>query len=124
MANARLDVREKQDEVTFLYKVVPGAAQKSYGLYVAKLAGLPPDVVERAKTLVAEFEAVAGLEAQPPPSSGQQQISEHIRRPRPQLGQAVLDRLAQVDPLRTTPIDALLLVAELQRVAEGGEEGE
>ena len=124
VANARLDVREKQDEVTFLYKVVPGAAQKSYGLYVAKLAGLPPNVVERAKTLVAEFEAVAGLEAQQPPSSGQQQISEHIRRPRPQLGQAVLDRLAQVDPLRTTPIDALLLVAELQRVAEGGEEGE
>ena len=110
--------------MTFLYKVVPGAAQKSYGLYVAKLAGLPPDVVERAKTLVAGFEAGVEFAAEPPSSSGQKQIAEHMRQPRPQIGQAVLDRLAQVDPLRTTPIDALLLVAELKRVAEGGEDKE
>ena len=90
---------------------MPGAAQKSYGLYVAKLAGLPPDVVERANVLLAEFEA------EQPPAGGQKQTAE---QPQPQTGQAVVDRLAQVDPLRTTPIEALLLIAELKRMAEGG----
>ena len=118
VANARLDVREKQDEVTFLYKVVPGAAQKSYGLYVAQLAGLPPDVVERAKMLLTEFEAG-------PCSTTSREIRAGQRQPiQAQTGptvQAVLDRLAQIDPLRTAPIDALLLVAELKRLAEGEE---
>ncbi len=111
VANARLEVRENQDEVTFLYKVVPGAAQKSYGLYVAKLAGLPPDVVERAETLLAEIEA-----EQPPPGSHQQRVE----RPQAPGDQTVVSRLAQVDPLRTTPIEALLLIAELKRLAERG----
>ena len=110
MANARLEVRENRDEVSFLYKVVPGAAQKSYGLYVAKLAGLPPDVVERAEALLAEFEAGQ------PATGGQKQTAEQTQPPGvPSL----MDRLAQVDPLRTTPIEALLLMAELKRLAEG-----
>ena len=115
VANARLEVRETRDEVSFLYKVVPGAAQKSYGLYVARLAGLPPDVVERAKALLAEFEA------EPPPPGDRQPTAEP---PPPPSGRAVVDRLAQVDPLRTTPIEALLLIAELKRLAEAGQEGE
>ena len=115
VANARLEVRETRDEVSFLYKVVPGAAQKSYGLYVARLAGLPPDVVERAKALLAEFEA------EPPPAGDRQPTAE---QPQPPSGRAVVDRLAQVDPLRTTPIEALLLIAELKRLAEAGQEGE
>ena len=115
VANARLEVRETRDEVSFLYKVVPGAAQKSYGLYVARLAGLPPDVVERAKALLAEFEA-------PPSPPGDRQPT--AEPPPPPSGRAVVDRLAQVDPLRTTPIEALLLIAELKRLAEAGQEGE
>ncbi len=114
VANARLEVRENRDEVSFLYKVVPGAAQKSYGLYVAKLAGLPPDVVERAEILLAEFEA-----GQPPPGSQRQRVES----PQPHSNRAVIDRLAQIDPLRTTPIEALLLIAELKQMAEGGKEG-
>ena len=124
--NARLDVREKQDEVTFLYKVVPGAAQKSYGLYVAKLAGIPPDVVERAKTLLAGFEqekaaAQSADQAQIGDSSSRSTASSAAQNGQ-RTGQAVLDRLAHVDPLRTTPIDALLLVSELKQLAEGNEE--
>ena len=114
VSNARLEVRESRDEVSFLYKVVPGAAQKSYGLYVAKLAGLPPDVVERAGTLLAEFEAGQ------PSTGGQKQTVEQAQPPG---NQAVVSRLAQVDPLRTTPLEALLLIAELKQMAEGGKEG-
>ena len=52
VANARLEVREENEDVTFLYKVVPGAAQKSYGIYVAKLAGMPSEVIDRAKEIL------------------------------------------------------------------------
>jgi DNA mismatch repair protein MutS len=56
IANATLKVTEWHGEVVFLHEVVPGAADRSYGLQVARLAGLPPAVVERAKTIMSELE--------------------------------------------------------------------
>lgn len=55
--NATMRVKEWQGEVVFLHEVVPGAADRSYGIQVAKLAGLPPRVIERAKIVLAELEA-------------------------------------------------------------------
>lgn len=109
IANARLAVREDQDEVAFLYKVVPGAAQKSYGLYVAKLAGLPVSIVERAGELLAELETekcTAGPGA-----------VESFPADRPEL-EALVKRLLETDPLHTTPLAALTLLAELRRLAQ------
>ena len=48
-------VKEWQGEVVFLHEVVPGAADRSYGIQVAKLAGLPPSVIERAKVVLASW---------------------------------------------------------------------
>ena len=56
LANATLKVTEWNHEVVFLHEVVPGAADRSYGLQVARLAGLPPAVIERAKTILSELE--------------------------------------------------------------------
>jgi DNA mismatch repair protein MutS len=56
LANATLKVTEWHGEVVFLHEVVPGAADRSYGLQVARLAGLPPAVIERAKTILGELE--------------------------------------------------------------------
>jgi DNA mismatch repair protein MutS len=56
LANATLRVTEWNGEVIFLHEVVPGAADRSYGLQVARLAGLPPGVIERAKTILGELE--------------------------------------------------------------------
>jgi DNA mismatch repair protein MutS len=56
LSNATLKVTEWQGEVVFLHEVAPGAADRSYGLQVARLAGLPPAVVARAKTILAELE--------------------------------------------------------------------
>ena len=50
-------VKEWQGEVVFLHEVVPGAADRSYGIQVAKLAGLPASVIERAKVVLAMLEA-------------------------------------------------------------------
>ncbi|HEX2724229.1 MAG TPA: DNA mismatch repair protein MutS, partial [Beijerinckiaceae bacterium] len=58
LANATLRVTEWQGEVVFLHEVVPGAADRSYGLQVARLAGLPPAVIDRAKTILSELERV------------------------------------------------------------------
>jgi DNA mismatch repair protein MutS len=55
--NATMRVKEWQGEVVFLHEVVPGAADRSYGIQVAKLAGLPPTVIERARLVLAQLEA-------------------------------------------------------------------
>jgi DNA mismatch repair protein MutS len=55
--NATMRVKEWQGEVIFLHEVVPGAADRSYGIQVAKLAGLPPSVIDRAKLVLAQLEA-------------------------------------------------------------------
>ncbi len=55
--NATMRVKEWQGEVVFLHEVVAGAADRSYGIQVAKLAGLPPSVIERAKLVLAQLEA-------------------------------------------------------------------
>jgi DNA mismatch repair protein MutS len=56
LANATLRVTEWNGEVVFLHEVVPGAADRSYGLQVARLAGLPPAVIERARAILSELE--------------------------------------------------------------------
>ena len=55
--NATVRVKEWQGEVVFLHEVLPGSADRSYGIQVAKLAGLPPAVIARAKSVLAKLEA-------------------------------------------------------------------
>jgi DNA mismatch repair protein MutS len=118
IVNARLEVREDQDEVTFLYKVVPGAAQKSYGLYVARLAGLPEHVVLRARTLLDGWSREKPERTQP----HAQEIPLTAEQYRVREPHVVLKKLMTVDPLHTTPLEALRLLAELKKLAESGGE--
>src|SRR5262249_59302836 len=57
LTNATVRVKEWHGEVVFLHEVMPGAADRSYGIQVAKLAGLPAKVIERARLVLAELEA-------------------------------------------------------------------
>ena len=63
-------VREWQDTIVFLHQIVPGAADKSYGIHVAQLAGVPREVNERAAEVLAELEAGQPTGAEPPRSPG------------------------------------------------------
>jgi DNA mismatch repair protein MutS len=54
--NLTIDVKESGDELIFMHKITPGSADRSYGIYVAKLAGLPNDVIERANSVLSELE--------------------------------------------------------------------
>ena len=59
MSNWHVEVREWQDEIVFLRKVLPGPADKSYGIQVARLAGLPPVIIDRAKQILTHLEMSA-----------------------------------------------------------------
>lgn len=117
IANACLAVREEQNKVSFLYKVIPGAAEKSYGLYVAKLAGLPASVVQRARELLAQLE-------QEENGSPGTEVKEAPCPPRGPGREALTARLLQLDPLRTTPLEALELLAELKHLAQASSQAE
>lgn len=114
--NYHVSVKETGGGIVFLRKVEPGAADRSYGIEVAKLAGLPNEVVERARAVLAEHESVeqqatAHLSpgASPPPTQWT------IFTP---LSQPVLEKLREVDLNRLTPLEALNLLAELKKEIE------
>ncbi len=114
--NYHVSVKEAGGSVVFLRRVEPGAADRSYGIEVAKLAGLPNEVVVRAREVLAEHE------------SSERRLSEHLtpgsstEPDRPAqltiftpLSQPVLEKLREVDLNRLTPLEALNLLAELKR---------
>jgi DNA mismatch repair protein MutS len=113
--NYHVSVKETGGGIVFLRKVEPGAADRSYGIEVAKLAGLPNEVIERAREVLAEHEnaerqlsgQLASDEARPAPPA-QLTIFTPISQP-------VLDRLREVDLNRLTPLEALNLLAELKK---------
>jgi DNA mismatch repair protein MutS len=106
--NATMRVKEWQGEVVFLHEVVPGAADRSYGIQVAKLAGLPANVIERAKLVLAQ------LEAQDRSAPAQRLIDDlplfAAARPSPAPDAAlaaVIEALAVLHPDDMSPRDAL-----------------
>ena len=121
VANAHVLVREWQDQIVFLRKVVPGRSDRSYGIQVARLAGLPPAVIRRAR------EILTGLEQDELTRGGRPTIAGAAAQtgPQQQLGlfQAAADdrmreRLREIDVDNLTPLQALALLAELKQEAD------
>ena len=69
LRNFSVSVKEWNDEIVFVRRVVPGAADRSYGIQVARLAGLPPSVIERARTILAQLEGEEAVVAVPAPQA-------------------------------------------------------
>jgi DNA mismatch repair protein MutS len=111
--NYHVAVRETAGSIAFLRKVEPGAADRSYGIEVAKLAGLPNEVITRAREVLNEHE------------SAERELTEHLSpgaTPPPTqltiftpISQPVLEKLRAVDLNRLTPLEALNLLAELKK---------
>jgi len=112
--NYHVSVKETGGGIAFLRKVEPGAADRSYGIEVAKLAGLPPEVVERARQVLEEHESAqrrltAALEAdEAEPASVQLTMFTP-------LSEKIVGRLRAADLDRLTPLEALNLLAELKK---------
>ena len=121
VANYHVVAREWEDEIRFLRKVEPGRSDRSYGIQVARLAGLPARTVERAKQIL------TGLERDELSRGGRPTLAGTGADPQTQLGlfavpsatdTGVPSRLRAADLDRMTPLDALTLLAELKREAE------
>jgi len=115
--NWNVAVREDADDVIFLHKIVPGSADKSYGIHVAQLAGVPRTVLDRAKVILRT------LESDPVDESGQPRIPERRTRKKMEKQLAlfeeethpVIDELRQLNVNEMTPMAAL---QELHRLRE------
>lgn len=100
--NLSMAVQEYKDQIVFLRKVVPGGADKSYGIHVAKMAGLPDDLIRRAEEKMNQFEF--------PDTPEEKQLSlEIVEQTNP-----LKELLAEVNPNELTPLEALELVYKLK----------
>jgi DNA mismatch repair protein MutS len=114
--NYHVTVKETGGGIAFLRKVAPGAADRSYGIEVAKLAGLPHEVIVRAREVLAEHEnAERQLMGHLSPGSTPPPAQLTIFTP---LSQPVLDKLREVDLNSLTPLEALNLLAQLKKQVE------
>ena len=117
VVNFHVAAREWKDDIIFLHKIVPGRSDRSYGIQVARLAGLPTTVIDRAR------EILAALEHDELARGGRPSVSGTPSEPQRQLGlfQAAPDddglrqKLAALDVDRMTPIEALTMLVELKR---------
>ena len=114
--NLNVAVRETGDSVVFLHHLEPGGTDRSYGIHVAQLAGLPDAIVRRSqevlRTLEAEHRVVPRTVPEPDP--GQLTLFATA------LPDPTLEELKALDLNQLTPLDALNRLAELQRRARGG----
>ncbi len=106
--NHTVAVAEEGRRVVFLHRIVPGAASRSYGLDVARIAGLPEAVLSRAETRLRDG-------ALPRRESPPDQLALFPVAPHPALA-----RLQAIDPLNMTPLEALVALTDLRRLAEEG----
>jgi DNA mismatch repair protein MutS len=109
--NLRVGVKETSSGIVFLHTIEPGAASKSYGIEVARLAGLPAAVIERAKRVLRQHE-----------KAERQSVQAETSEPEPlqltmftPLSQRIVDRIEATDVNSLTPLQALNLLEELQQ---------
>ncbi|WKZ48723.1 MAG: DNA mismatch repair protein MutS [Anaerolineales bacterium] len=106
--NYNVAVSEADDKVVFLHKIVPGGADRSYGIHVAQLAGLPAPVIQRASEIMAELEKTSGRAVKINPHAAQQAALFPESSP-------ILDELKEIDVNSLSPIEALNKLFEWQK---------
>jgi len=116
LRNVRVTVRENSGGIVFLHTVEPGAANKSYGIEVARLAGLPNAVISRAREVLKVHERAETQQVRESAPAREARVQMTMFTP---LSQRIVDRIEQVDIDGLTPREALQLLAELQRELKG-----
>ena len=106
--NYSISIKKRGDELIFLRKIVPGGADRSYGIEVAKLAGLPNEVVKRANIILKELEQGGAYQAKPREETEQVSLDA--------IGEAeVLAAIRRAQPDTMSPIEAMQLLYELKQ---------
>jgi len=132
--NYSVSVREWNDEIIFLRKIIAGGSDRSYGIQVARLAGLPPDVIRRAREILANLESEElnelglprlALPSDAPRMPADSDTSSEVAAQFNLFKRAihpVIEILRDTDTDRLTPLEALNLLHEMKRRIEGNNE--
>lgn len=115
LENVHVSTLEKDGQVTFLHKIAAGPADKSYGIHVARIAGMPEELLQRADSILKELESHA-----PSAQSSQVSLVSEPEHEQPAvfaetLPHPVLDELANLDIYNMTPMEVMMAVAELKK---------
>ncbi len=110
--NFNVAVAEEGDKVIFLHKIVPGGTDRSYGIHVAQLAGLPKSIIVRAQEVLAELESHASKKSKVPRHKASLQIPLFSK------GSLLADEFARLDIDSMSPLEAITKLYELKRIAQ------
>lgn len=111
--NVHVEAYEKDGNVTFLHKVKPGSIDKSYGIHVAKLAGMPSHLLSRAAQILKYYES----NNKETPVILDKQVAFNFDEPS-QENKEVINKLEEIDPLKCTPMEAINLLYELKELSK------
>jgi DNA mismatch repair protein MutS len=114
LRNLHVEIAEEEGELSFLYKISPGIATKSYGVYAARLAGLPRPVVHRAEELLSEYESQSEATLGTVKGASSHGSTQHAATHDTKIAQALLG----IDLDSLSPVEALMKLYELRRLAE------
>ncbi|HHK6848030.1 TPA: DNA mismatch repair protein MutS, partial [Streptococcus pneumoniae] len=113
LVNVHVATLEQDGQVTFLHKIEPGPADKSYGIHVAKIAGLPADLLARADKILTQLEN-QGTES-PPPMRQTSAVTEQISLFDRAEEHPILAELAKLDVYNMTPMQVMNVLVELKQ---------
>jgi DNA mismatch repair protein MutS len=118
--NGRMAVKESGNDVSFLRKLVEGAADTSYGIYCAQIAGLPPSIIERSYDLlqVLEVQHVTSLETAVTKKRSPKIEQLSLFEPETKNMKPIIDRLNKADLMNMTPLQAMQLIDELKQLVK------
>jgi DNA mismatch repair protein MutS len=120
--NYHFAVKDEGRDVVFLRKLIPGATDKSYGLHVARLAGVPGKIVDRAEEILKEVEDIEYGRLRKVPRFTQMLFLDPIEVNKEEKS-PVLEELEKLELDKMTPIDALNTLYNLQKLAKNGKDG-
>lgn len=113
--NFNVSVKEWNDEIIFLHKIVPGGTDDSYGIYVAKLAGIPPEVVQRAQKILTRLEISDDLQAKIRNRIPEEEQISLFNKKNSALLEKIKDEIANLDVNSLTPLEALNKLQQLKK---------
>ena len=120
MANYSMDVRDSGGEIVFLKRVRPGPSSNSYGIHVARLAGIPPETLSVAESMLATLDkadpVILGSVGAEAPANGKQPGLFPVE-------ELVIRELSGLHPDQMTPLEALGLIARWRKELEAGSDG-
>jgi DNA mismatch repair protein MutS len=119
--NAHVTAREWKDEIVFLHKILAGRSDRSYGIQVARLAGLPASVIARARDILTALEHDELSRGGRPALSGAPPVAQAqlgLFHAPTESADRLRDRLKEIDLNRTTPLEALQILSDLKKDAD------